>query len=484
MLTRRWPGSCWTAWSTGCRRRTGWSRSPPGRASAGPASAAAVVAGLDGGRAPVLDGVPAAGRRHARGDRRSSTRPALSLAVVVAGLVAAGVLVAVRWIRSGLAGHRASCSSPGRSPFQVTGVTLVALLAVLLPVGGRSSTAGWRGSRTTSASRRCRRLVAVRTRSRPPPGPSPGPQRPCTRSATFLDPTSWGRVTPPSAPVHRRARPRRRRCSPGQPSPRPAGSAPMALRRVAVIAAIVDGRLGRPVRGLRRLRGRALGRPRRPPPWRRRAGTAGAAVAYAGLAVDPVDRGRAVAFGIVARPDRLWVVDTSLVASARRSSPGWPLAFVALALAAVRWPRGTRCSPAWRTWLEVTSGIAARVRRVGRGRRRLPAAGRRARRPSRSWPSRRRSRSACAGPRSARRRWSSGCVRHRPMLRHAGFALLGLATAKVVRHRPGVDGRGLPGRSSWPGSGSCSWLSAYLFTHFRGPRSGPPGSREDRDRLT
>jgi hypothetical protein len=61
-----------------------------------------------------------------------------------------------------------------------------------------------------------------------------------------------------------------------------------------------------------------------------------------------------------------------------------------------------------------------------------------------------------------------------PMLRHAGFGLLGLATVKVfvidlaamdVAYRALV----------LAGLGLLLLLSAYLFTHFRGPRSGAPG---------
>ncbi|MEW6225034.1 MAG: DUF2339 domain-containing protein, partial [Chloroflexota bacterium] len=68
----------------------------------------------------------------------------------------------------------------------------------------------------------------------------------------------------------------------------------------------------------------------------------------------------------------------------------------------------------------------------------------------------------------------AGLAGHRPMLRHAGFGLLGLATAKVfvidlaaldVAYRALVLG----------GLGVLLLLSAYLFTRFRGPRSGASG---------
>ena len=62
-----------------------------------------------------------------------------------------------------------------------------------------------------------------------------------------------------------------------------------------------------------------------------------------------------MAFGIVARPDRLWVVDTSVEARAPLLAL-WPLAFAALALGAYLAPRHPAFAR-WRAWLEVASGI-------------------------------------------------------------------------------------------------------------------------------
>ena len=68
----------------------------------------------------------------------------------------------------------------------------------------------------------------------------------------------------------------------------------------------------------------------------------------------------------------------------------------------------------------------------------------------------------------------AGLVRRRPMLRHGGFALLGIATIKVfvidlaamdVAYRALV----------LAGLGVLLLGSAFLFTHFRGPRSGAAG---------
>jgi len=67
-----------------------------------------------------------------------------------------------------------------------------------------------------------------------------------------------------------------------------------------------------------------------------------------------------------------------------------------------------------------------------------------------------------------------GLVRRHPMLRHAGLVLLGLATAKVfvidlaamdVAYRALV----------LAGLGVLLLASAFLFTHYRGPRSGAAG---------
>ena len=67
-----------------------------------------------------------------------------------------------------------------------------------------------------------------------------------------------------------------------------------------------------------------------------------------------------------------------------------------------------------------------------------------------------------------------GLARHLPMLRHGGFALLGIATSKVfvidlasmdVAYRALV----------LAGLGVLLLGSAFLYTHFRGPRSGATG---------
>jgi uncharacterized membrane protein len=60
------------------------------------------------------------------------------------------------------------------------------------------------------------------------------------------------------------------------------------------------------------------------------------------------------------------------------------------------------------------------------------------------------------------------------MLRHAGFGLLGLAVVKVFLidlASMDVAYRAL----AFGGVGLVLLACAWLFTHFRGPRSGPTG---------
>ena len=294
----------------------------------------------------------------------------LSLVVVIAGLVAAGILVPVRWLRSGFAG---------------LGI-LLARVGVRLPGDGRRP------------RRAAGRAAARRGRDRPRAGTAPGRRalrgdvepRPLRtvrhrwRSrrvdaaalyamATFLDPTGWGRITPPSLPFSdERALVAALLAGAALVAAR--WLAPMALRRIAVIAAIATVAWVVPFEVYAdmvvvlwvALAAAALAATR----WDRRGG-----VAYAGLASILWIGGAGVAFGIVARPDRLWVVDTSV--AERRTAPR-PVA------ARVRRPRPRGvpgpAAPRVRRVADVARGDVrdpARVRGVHRGRRPLPAPGRR-----------------------------------------------------------------------------------------------------------
>jgi hypothetical protein len=390
----------------------------------------------------------------------------LSLAVVVAGLVAAGMLVPVRWLRSGFAGLGILLIAWALA-FQVTGVDLVALLAVLLPAGvvidrglarlhdearfattsnlvpfELSATAGGSVAWTASA------LYAV---------------------ATFLNPINWGQVTPPSPPFSdERALVAALLAGTALAAVR--WLAPMTLRRIALIAAIVVAAWVVPFEVYAdmvvvlwvALAAAALAATR----WDR-----GGGVAYAGLASMLWIGGAGVAFGIVARPDRLWVVDTSFEERAPLLVL-WPLAFAALALGAYLAPRHPVFA-GWRAWLEVTSGIllvyAVSIAVVDLFQRQVGG--------------------STAVEELAKQAQTAltvtwtligaaalvvGLVRRRPMLRHAGFGLLGLAIAKVViidMASMDVAYRAVV----LAGVGLLLLVSAYLWTHFRGPRSGVTG---------
>ncbi len=231
---------------------------------------------------------PAAGPRHARRDPRSSTPACLSLALVARG--AGG---------RGRPGRRSAGSGPRFAglgilliawalAFQVTGVDLVALLAVLLPAGvildrglarlpedarfaTMSGLVPFELSATAGGARRVDGAAALYA------------------VVTFLDPTGWGQVTPPSAAVHATSVPLVAALLAGTALAAARWLAPMALRRIARHRRDRRGRLGRPVRGLRRHGGRAVGRAggRRPgrgalgPPGRRPRTRPG---------LDPVDR--------------------------------------------------------------------------------------------------------------------------------------------------------------------------------------------------
>ena len=399
----------------------------------------------------------------------------LSLAVVLAGLVAAGVLVPVRWLRSGFAGLGILLTAWALA-FQVTGVDLVALLAVLLPAGvildrglarlpdderfaamsglvpfELSATAGGAVAWMASA------LYAV---------------------ATFLDPTGWGQVTPPSPPFSdERALVAALLAGTALAAAR--WLAPMALRRIAVIAAIVTAAWVVPFEVYAdmvvvlwvALAVAALAATR----WDRRGG-----IAYAGLASILWIGGAGVAFGIVARPDRLWVVDTS--ARGARAAPR-PVA------ARVRCPRPRGVPGPAPPRVRRVAGVArgdvrdrARVRGVHRGRRPLPAPGR--------WLDGRGGAGQAGTDRPHRhldadRRGDPG-HRARPAPPDASTRGLRPPRARGRQgrpHRHGVHGRGLPGRgpgrrrAAAPGlAPTCGRTSAD-----RAPAS--PGSREDRTRL-
>ena len=286
---------------------------------------------------------------------------------------------------------------------------------------------------------------------------------------TFLDPTGWGRITPPSPPFSDE-RALVAVLLAGSALAAARWLAPVALRRIAVIAAIVTAAWVVPFEVYADLvvvlwvvlAGIALAATR----WDHRG-----SAAYAGVASILWIGGAAVALGIVARPDRLWVVDTSAEERAPLLAL-WPLAFAALALGAFLAPRHPAFAR-WRTWLAVTSGallvyaVSIAVvdlfqRQVG-GSTAVEELAKQAQTAlTVTW--------TLIGAAAL----GAGLVRRRPMLRHAGFGLLGLAIAKVVL----IDMASMDVAYRavvLAGVGLLLLVSAYVWTHFRGPHSGVTG---------
>ena len=389
-----------------------------------------------------------------------------SLAVVLAGLVAAGVLVPVRWIRSGLAGLGVLLLAWALL-FEVTGVTLVGLLAVLLPLGVLLDRGLGRlpdGERSGVLSN----LVPFEL-SATVGGAVAWAAAAAYAVQTLLDPTGWGQVTPPS-PAFSDDRALVAALLAGSALAAASWLLPMALRRIAVMAAIVTAAWVVPFEVYAdlvvvlwvALAAVALVMTR----WDGRGDGA-----YAALASVLWIGGAGVAFGIVARPDRLWVVDTSEVERAPLLAL-WPLAFAALALGAYLAPRHAAFA-GWRTRLEAVAGIlvvyAVSIavvdffqRQVG-GSTLVEELAKQAQTAlTVTW--------TLIGAGSL----ALGLARHRAMLRHAGFALLGLAIAKVVvidMAAMDVAYRAVV----LAGVGLLLLVSAFVWTHFRGPRSGIPG---------
>ncbi len=391
---------------------------------------------------------------------------AASLAVVLAGLALIGVLIANRRIRSGLVGVAILLVAWALN-FELRDVSLVATLAVLLPAG----------------------VILDRALGRLPDNPRFAPAGDllaldAVASAAgvvawvggagvalvrFLDPTAWGSVTPPGVPFSDD-----RALVAGLLVAAALAAArwtPFALaRRGAVVAAIAVAAWVVPFEvyadgvvvlwvALAALAVLAIRLDARS--WAEQSGLAGLLGAGALL----------VAFGIVATPDRLWVVDPGLVGRATLLS-GWPLAFAALALGAFLAPRHAPVVR-WRTWFELAAGavvvylVSVAVvdvfqRAVG----------------------------GTTAPEELAKQaqvalsvtWTTigaaalviGLSRRLPLMRHAGFALLGLASIKVfvidlaamdVAYRALV----------LAGLGLLLLASAWLFTRLQGPQSGASG---------
>ncbi|HEY5435339.1 MAG TPA: DUF2339 domain-containing protein [Candidatus Limnocylindrales bacterium] len=394
----------------------------------------------------------------------------LSLAIVLAGLAAGGALIGVRWIRSTLAGVGILLAA-WALVFEVTGPAFAGLMVLLLPIGviidrgltrlpeeprfARAS--DWAGEPTDSA------VFATLA------GAIAWSAAAVYALGRYLNPMDWGQVTPPAIPFSDE------RALVGALLALGALAAarwlvPMAFRRTAIMAAIVVAAWVVPfevyadfvvilwvalaavavlltrwdVRGLR---------------------------PYTGLGALLTGGAALVVFAIVAPPYLLWVTDPAVVERVLLLA-GWPLSFVALAAALYLAPRHAPFAPS-RTWLEVAAGAVAVYavsigvvevfQRMAGGEVAVEELAKQAQVAlSVTWTLI----GSCL--------LVVGLVRHHPMLRHAGFGLLGLATVKVfvidlaamdVAYRALV----------LAGLGVLLLASAFLFTHFRGPRSGAAG---------
>jgi hypothetical protein len=389
-----------------------------------------------------------------------------SLAIVLCGLAGGGVLVGVRWVRSLLAGLGVLLVAWALG-FEVTGPTLVGLLVLLLPAAiiidralerlpddpRYERFAGVTGFASFSTVAGATAWVAAAAYA----------------LSRYLDPTGWGSVTPPAVPFSdERALVAALLVAAAIAAAR--WVRPGVLRRTAVVAAIATTAWVVPFEVYADfvvvlwvvLAAVAVVVSR----WDR-AGTE----MLTGLAVILVGGAAFVALVIVASPDRLWVVDPTDVGRGGLLA-GWPLAFLALAIVLYLAPRRPAFA-AWRPWLELAAGVTGiylvsvavvdAFQRMTGGSVAVEELAKQAQVAlSVAW--------TAIGAAAL----VAGLTGHRPMLRHAGFGLLGLATVKVfvidlaaldVAYRALVLG----------GLGALLLLSAYLFTHFRGPRSGASG---------
>jgi hypothetical protein len=383
-----------------------------------------------------------------------------SLVVLLVGFVAAGALTPLRVVRSALVCLGVLLLAWGL-PFQVDGVPLVAGLAILLPVAAALE------------------LGLDRLPDAPPSvtrGWSPAIDRLGTGGgvvawsagaalvAFWMAPAwSWGSVTPPEVPFLDEA---------GAAGAALVGSVLLAIpmlgtpgtRRAAALAAVLAAAWIVPVEAYAdgvvvlwvALAAVAVPATRVDP---------GGIRAWTGLAVGLWTAGLIVAIGVVAPPARLWVSEVALEDPSLL--PGWPLAFAALAAGAWTAPRLAPLARR-RRLLEAVAGLITLygvsiaivdlfVRQAG-GPVPVEELAKQAQVAL----------SVC---------WTAigavtlaiGFARRVPRLRHAGFALLGVATAKVflvdlaamdVAYRALV----------LFGLGLLLLASAWIATRSRGPR--------------
>jgi hypothetical protein len=385
-----------------------------------------------------------------------------SLALVLAGLIAAGALVGVRWVRSAMAGIGILLVA-WAAGFEVEGTGLVGLLAILLPIGVIID----RGLRRLPEDGRYASLQPVFPFDQlaVAAGGIAWASALVFALSRYLDPITWGSVTPPPVPfTDDRTLAAALLAASALAAARWTGLA--VARRAGVIAAVLLAALLVPFEvyadwvvvlwvalAMVML---AIGRL-----------DAGGARAYTLVGVGLWTGGAMVAYGIVAQPNRLWVEDGRAA-----MLPAWALSFAAVAVGLLVAARQVAFAR-WRAWLEVGAGFTAlylvSVGIVAMFEGLIGG----------STPVEELSKQAQVALSVC---WTAigalllvaGLVRRRPMLRHGGFALLGIATVKVfvidlaamdVAYRALV----------LAGLGVLLLGSAFLFTHFRGPRSGAAG---------
>lgn len=396
---------------------------------------------------------------------------AVSLLIVLVGLATAAALTAIRGVRSALVGIGVLLVT-WALPFEVTGVALVATQVVLLPLAvvGDRALARLPEDRSFAALALPRGAALLASSA----GVLAWVAGAWYALARFVPPMSWGSVTPPSIPFSDER---------ALVAALVAGAAlaaarwvvPPGARRAGVLAAIVAGAVVVPfevfadgvvvlwlgLAGLAVVAARLAG-------WGRSTAEAVAVILAGGAAI--------VAWAIVAPPARLWVVDPTYVARAPLLA-GWPMAFVAVAAALYLAPRYAGLA-AHRPWFEVaaaaTGAYLASVavvdvfQRMTGGSIAVEELAKQAQVAlSVCW--------TAIGV--AALAW--GLESHDALPRHIGFGLLGLATVKVfivdlaamdVAYRALV----------LAGLGVLLLLSAWLYTHLRGPRAGTPGLRGPR----
>ncbi|MEI7745048.1 MAG: DUF2339 domain-containing protein, partial [Chloroflexota bacterium] len=389
-----------------------------------------------------------------------------SLLIVLAGLAATGVLLPVRWLRSGLAGL-AVLLIAWAIPFQVEGPARIGLLALLLPVAAVVDRGLARpGDKPSFAAAGA--LVPFADLATVA-GAAVWSIASLEALATSLSPADWGRVLPPAIPFSdERALVGALLVASLLAAIR--WLAAMPARRIAIVAAFVVAAWVVPFEVL--ADGVVL-------LWVllavgavlvNRWDTAGGRI-YDVVGLGLWASALVVALVVVAPPFRLWIDDPAYTGRGVLL-PLWGSAFAALAAVAVLAPRHPRLTH-WHVAALAGGGAIAFyalsvgvvdlfARRVGGG----VAVEELAKQAQVAL-------SVC---------WTAvgaalllaGLVRRIPIARHAGFAVLGLATAKVVvidMASMDVAYRALV----LFGLGLLLLASAYGVTRFRGPRMGPDG---------